>query len=157
MVYLRFLAVVLSLSLPAEAQTLRGDAGPVNLPPAGYSGSQFVDNRGCVYIRAGRAGAVTWVPRVSRDRRLVCGRQPTFAEGGVASAGVRPASTVPAPRIAAPAPEATRIPGRHAAILRIEGYVAPIPKGYRPVFTDGRHNPRRGLPGGKASLHAPLR
>jgi hypothetical protein len=61
---------------PVSAQD--GLRPPAELPPAGFSGAQFVDSSGCVYIRAGVAGAVTWVPRVTRDRKPVCGYTPSF-------------------------------------------------------------------------------
>ena len=71
--------LVSAFAISAEAQTLRRDQGPVNFPPASFKGTQFVDNEGCVYIRAGFEGAVNWVPRVTRGRRLICGQKPTFA------------------------------------------------------------------------------
>ncbi len=88
-------------SLPAAAQTSVREV-PANFPPASYQGRQFVDNRGCVYIRAGVDGAVTWVPRVSRSRQQVCGQSPTFGQTVAA-----PAVPAPAP---APAPQAAQRP-----------------------------------------------
>lgn len=64
----------------AQATTLRKADEPAEFPPASYQGKQYVDSRGCVYIRAGIDGLTTWVPRVSRSREVLCGYQPTFAQ-----------------------------------------------------------------------------
>lgn len=69
----------------AGAQTLRTSRGPAEIPPASYKGSQYVDSRGCAFIRAGYGGSVQWVPRVQRNRRVVCGMSPSRV------AGARPA------------------------------------------------------------------
>ena len=78
---LMVLAAVLGAG-PVAAQSLRNNSGPAEYPPESYQGKQYVDSKGCVYIRAGVDGATTWVPRVARNRTVVCGFQPT----GIASA-----------------------------------------------------------------------
>ncbi|MDK3019975.1 SPOR domain-containing protein [Pseudodonghicola flavimaris] len=98
----------------AGAQSLRSPAAatPAEFPPASFQGKQYVDSRGCIFIRAGIDGNVTWVPRVSRDRKQVCGYQPTLAGSTAAAA---PAQT------RAPAPvEITLAPSQQPA--------APAPK-----------------------------
>ena len=74
----------------AQAQDSRSQ--PAEFPPSSYKGKQYVDSAGCVFIRAGIDGNVSWVPRMSRARKQVCGFQPT---GGV-QAATAPA-TAPAP------------------------------------------------------------
>ncbi|MFV1491872.1 SPOR domain-containing protein [Phaeobacter sp. JH18-32] len=61
----------------AEAQSIRPTEPPAEFPPASFAGKQYVDSRGCVFIRAGIDGNVTWVPRVTRSRKQLCGFQPT--------------------------------------------------------------------------------
>lgn len=74
--------MVASLGLAAaQAKTLRDAETPAEYPPASFKGKQFVDSRGCVYIRAGIDGLVNWVPRVSRSRKALCGQKPTFGAG----------------------------------------------------------------------------
>ena len=63
------------------AQGLRTKGAPAEFPPASFTGKQYVDSRGCVYIRAGLDGYVTWVPRVDRTRKHICGQQPTPVQG----------------------------------------------------------------------------
>ncbi|WP_195820135.1 hypothetical protein [Roseobacter sp. MH60115] len=78
--------------LSVQAQTT---VAPKEFPPAGYTGRQYVDSAGCAFIRAGVDNAVQWVPRVTRERRLICGQKPTF--------------TVRAPAPQAPAEGSSRV------------------------------------------------
>lgn len=93
------LAVLFSAQM-GHAQNLREVGPPAELPPSSYSANQYVDSRGCVFLRAGIGGAQSWVPRVSRDRRAMCGFQPSIA----AAAPVVPSPTAEAPVIAMPDP-----------------------------------------------------
>lgn len=124
-------AVGIAPSAPS-AQSVDEFGIPAEFPPASYTGRQYVDSRGCVYIRAGIDGSTTWVPRVTRDRSVICGAEPTLTP-----------TTSPAPAApvrTAPAASGTAIAGTAAAQPMSRTHVAHTkrPQANPPVVRDSR-------------------
>lgn len=116
------LAVMAICAGPVSAQTLSSLGGPAEAPPAGYDSEQYVDSRGCVFIRAGYGGQETWVPRVTRDRQPLCGYQPSLDTAAPVAVAEAPAETPAAPVespaieiVVAPAAAQPSAPARPAA------------------------------------------
>lgn len=95
---------------------------PAELPPQGFAGQQYVDSRGCVYIRAGHGGQVNWVSRIDRARKPICGQTPSTAVIAEARRELAAPEAVAPARVAAPAP--VRVAGS-AARVPTEHYVPP--------------------------------
>lgn len=89
-----------------QAQSLRGNTTPTEFPPSSFKGKQYIDSKGCIFIRAGIDGNVTWVPRVSRSRKLVCGYKPSLTAAVAARAPKTKPAVAAAVRITV-APAAT--------------------------------------------------
>ena len=98
----------------APAQPLKDVLAPAELPPDSYTGRQYVDSAGCVFIRADAEGEITWVPRVTAERKALCGFKPTLAatasviEETRAPDPVAPEASVSAPDRTAPQPARVR-------------------------------------------------
>lgn len=137
------LTVLAAISVPIVAQslTLAQASQPRERPPASFARSQYVDSRGCVYMRAGYGNHINWVPRIDDKHDVLCGYQPTFpapVRVATATTGPQPAAGAPVQHVAlaltiTPAEQSFKV----APII--------IPKGYMPGWTDGRLNPLRAV------------
>ncbi|PKP85348.1 MAG: hypothetical protein CVT80_03060 [Alphaproteobacteria bacterium HGW-Alphaproteobacteria-2] len=97
------------------AQSLNSIRGPAEEPPPSYQGRQYVDSAGCVFVRAGVGGNVTWVPRVDRQRRPICDQTQTLGGGARAVAEAPRTAPAPANPVAAATPVAARPSATSAA------------------------------------------
>jgi hypothetical protein len=128
--YLKLISVAVVAAVfgaaSAEAQSVARVGGPANLPPAGFEGQQWVDSRGCVFLKAGYGGQVNWVPRVGRDRRAMCGYPPTgttraaieVATEAEMAAPAAVADAAPAPRVMAAVEPVVPVVPRAQVVLR---------------------------------------
>ncbi|RLJ59293.1 hypothetical protein BCF46_1441 [Litoreibacter meonggei] len=139
---LRLLSVsILALSMGlfgADAQSLRRDNGPAENPPASFKGKQYVDSRGCVYIRAGFSGDVKWVPRVTRARKVICGQRPSLGT----STQTAKAAPKAAPKKVVRKAKTQRTPARTKVVKRTTKVAAPTPKTTRRVVRKAVPTPK---------------
>lgn len=115
---LRACAVFLGASVPVCAQISQ----PAELPPPDYAGQQYVDTRGCLFMRAGTPGNELWIPRVTRQGVPMCGNPPSGRRVPVVEEGA--AALVPESAPAA-APAVVAEPARPATAV-VSGYFVAV-------------------------------
>lgn len=80
----------------AGAQTADAPLPPAERPPEDFTGSQYIDSRGCAFIRVDFGTRIDWVPRVSARREQLCEFVPSL--GAQARNAANPAADdAPAP------------------------------------------------------------
>jgi hypothetical protein len=114
-----------------------GAQGPAEMPPEGFSGRQYTDSRGCVFVHADVGGVTRWVPLMTADRTPVC------ASPDVAEAPVVEPATVEAPVERARPVVVKRVVARPAPAVSTKS-ASGVPRGYKLAWHDGRLNPNRG-------------
>ena len=94
---------IITLAGTASAKILQADNRPAELPPVSFTGKQYVDSKGCVYIKVGYGAHITWVPRVNRQRMVFCSsrNKPSLSPAQLATISGKPATRLIKPAIVA--------------------------------------------------------
>lgn len=82
------LCLLLAGAGAVEAQTRRPSMLPAETPPTDFAETQYVDSRGCAFVRAALNGQVTWLPQFDEERQQLCGLEPSLVGGPAAPARV---------------------------------------------------------------------
>lgn len=124
-----FAATVLSSMVAVSGQGIAQNLRPpAELPLQSFTSEQYVDSTGCAFIRTGQGASTDWIPRISRDRRQICGLPPSLSQ--MAAAPVAPAPVVGAAPVTRPAqaPMRLREPvGVAPAAAPVMAIVPPVP------------------------------
>lgn len=160
---------VCSGSDAVQAQS-SGKLVPAEFPPSSFDGRQYVDSKGCVFIRAGVDGAVNWVPRMTRGREQVCGFQPTLSAQARAEVvaprataatttqpATQPARTAPKPvtyaRATPPKPVSVAPTSYRSAPAQVAAPTAPAPL---PIVVNSPATDTRSVVGNSCQGATPL-
>lgn len=67
--------VILLTALLVAWDARAAGPAPAELPPPDFTARQYIDSKGCVFLRDGEA----WVARQARDGTMLCGYPPTLS------------------------------------------------------------------------------
>ncbi|NJM84510.1 MAG: SPOR domain-containing protein [Tabrizicola sp.] len=90
----KVIAVIAALLTAAPLSAQEGKQ-PAEPPPRDYRGQQYVDSRGCLFLRAGTEERVIWLPRVTRAGQPICGYPPSGNRVGIGDSAAAAAAPPP--------------------------------------------------------------
>ncbi len=137
------LALLAALAAGPALADLRA---PAETPPASFKGQQYVDSKGCVFVRAGKGKNTNWVPRIQRGKQM-CNASPSSARAAVeanSAETAEPAAPKAGAQAAKPAASAAAPAQPKAQAKAAEKSPAAAPQGYKSAWSDDRLNPGRG-------------
>ena len=116
---------------------------PSELPPRDFAGRDYVDSRGCAFVRAIVNENVIWVQRLDGARQPICDGQPSIAQN--APVVVTEPIAVSASSVAAPGSTPPKVkPKKVRLAKKAKPRSSLVPQGFKPAWEDDRLNPRRG-------------
>ncbi|MFO7770325.1 MAG: SPOR domain-containing protein [Roseovarius gahaiensis] len=113
-----------------QAQSMASKDVPAEFPPSSFEGRQYIDSKGCVFIRAGIDGNTSWIPRMTRSREVLCGFQPSIAKAKPAAEPAQPAAR----KVATSRPEKTTQPAPSNAERKRAPAPATAPARKKPIM-----------------------
>ena len=128
----RVIACAGFVAFAAVGSSFAQSGGPAEVPDGNYEGQSYIDSKGCIFLKAGYGGAATWVARLDKDRRPICGQTPTNAVAMVEDAKAVAAS--PAQKAKRKSRIAASVADREPVMI---GCPVSVPVARRYATTDG--------------------
>lgn len=152
-------SIALACFVMATPVLAQNGQSPAEMPPADFEGREYVDSRGCVFLRSTFGGQVTWVPRFGPDRQPICNGQTTLAAPqapAVAPPVLEAATPAPAPVAPAPTPEPAQ-PSRVTTAPVVAPVASAAPRQVEPVRRSAARSaaPRKATPARSTAPRGP--
>jgi hypothetical protein len=143
-------AAALVLTLAPATSSAQDGYGPAELPPPEYLGQQYADSRGCLFVRAGTADKVLWIPRVTRQGMPMCGSPPSGTRETLGQGSADAAADLAVPDMVTEAAE--NVPGIFFVAVGSFGLARNVSEAEARLAERGYDVVRGRLEGGASSL-----